>query len=424
MKRIATLMAFLIVALLLITACGANQADASSQGEITTEPVIEAVGSSDNQQSSKAAPTSDDSANIDEEASNDSNEITGGSTLEDAEMLLTNVRYTGSFGEDDIWVSFNTTSDADTEYVITMVNLTTESKPVWATMYDADNNAVKPTERDNDYYSHGVDTPLCIALQDGEANSGMASSLESDSTYYLLLEGKNETNFSLVISTKGQSYPSPERDILSADKELPVSTNQDEAQLLQINTKYTGQYEGQTSWFAFETGNNSNCSYTVTLENITPQSDDLEAYMVDVYGNNINPTEKDNDKYSYYSEYPFCIAKQDGTANSGMIDTLQPETTYFLRIDGDDDVKYILSISSSDSTTGINEEETDAAENNIQNSILQNKTIIPGSNQSASVNVPLGTTVFGNYVDGYSWLSFTTNDYKLKLPTPKRCVEP
>ena len=249
MKRTAKTIAiaFLITISLLVTACSANQAGASPQDEILSEPAIESEVSVDNQNSSTAVPSSDDAADIDdetsvhdsnnnaiaeasdidEEASNVSNEITGGASLQDAQPISLNTRYTGTSLDGEIWFCFTTGSQAGTEYIVALENQTADSKTVYACMIDKDGNALAPTERNSDYYSYGEDTPFCVAKSDGVANSGMINNLEPNTNYYIRLRGAANTNLVLEISAPSLKSDKRSDNLENAEDNLVNSPLQD-----------------------------------------------------------------------------------------------------------------------------------------------------------------------------------------------------
>ena len=95
----------------------------------------------------------------------------------------------------------------------------------------------------------------------------------------------------------------------------------------------------------------------------------------------------------YGRDTPFCIAKNNGTANSGMINTLLPDTTYYIRIDGGSEADFLFTLSAPSLASASTNNDPNNAESNIANSPLQDISIVPGSSQSAALNIPIGTTV-------------------------------
>ena len=65
-----------------------------------------------------------------------------------------------------------------------------------------------------------------------------------------------------------------------------------------------------------------NATYYITTVNSTVDSKRIYVWLLDAYGNAMDPTERDNDYYSYGISTPYCLAEWDGTANTGMINTL------------------------------------------------------------------------------------------------------
>ena len=46
----------------------------------------------------------------------------------------------------------------------------------------------------------------------------------------------------------------------------------------------------------------------------------------------------------------------------------------------------------------------------VESNVDQDLTIVPGTSQSSAIKLPLGTKVYGKYVDGFAWLAFSTTE--------------
>ena len=112
----------------------------------------------------------------------------------------------------------------------------------------------------------------------------------------------------------------------------------------------------------------------------------------------------------YGRDTPFCIAKNNGTANSGMINTLLPDTTYYIRIDGGSETDYLFTLSAPSLASVSTNNDPNNVESNIATSPLQDTSIIAGSSQSAALNIPLDTTVYSTIKGKSVFLSFTTTE--------------
>ena len=117
-----------------------------------------------------------------------------------------------------------------------------------------------------------------------------------------------------------------------------TATNQDEAPAIQVNVKYNGRYESGWSWVAFTTGT-GDTKYYVTLQNLTAGSEPLTGRVFDEYGNSLQATTYN----SYYRDW--IEAGESGTTRYMMFDSLQPETTYYIRIESESKADYMIGVS-------------------------------------------------------------------------------
>ena len=438
MKRTAKTIAiaFLITISLLVTACSANQAGASPQDEILSEPAIESEVSVDNQNSSTAVPSSDDAADIDdetsvqdsnnnaiaeasdidEEASNVSNEITGGASLQDAQPISLNTRYTGTSLDGEIWFYFTTGSQAGTEYIVALENQTADSKTVYACMIDKDGNALAPTERNNDYYSYGEDTPFCVAKSDGVANSGMINNLEPNTNYYIRLRGAANTNLVLEISApslksdkRSDNLENAEDNLVNSplqDTSIIAGSSQSAALNIPLDTTVYSTINGKNSFLSFTTTKDMDAAYYITTVNSTVNSKRILVWLLDASGKAVDPTERDNDYYSYGINTPYCLAEWDGTANTGMINTLEPNTTYYIQVSGEEGCDFSMRVSSSHHEDSAYQ--TNSRFEEAKAPLNESDSYYTGSNQNISTMLKINTLYHGHYEDGYSWVAFKT----------------
>ena len=388
----------LAVMLLVLSACGTKtqtESEVVSENESSTVSELESNETSSAEEPEEAEPT---------------DEITSGASMEEAQSLQFNMRYHGKYTEGEIWISF-TTGDMEEDpykvsdgvpYKITLENQTVGSEPLDGYLVDEYGNSVKAAELRNgdNYYGLAV-----RAKEDGTADTAMFNTLQPNTTYFLRLQGKSKAQYSIRITDPGQdAFDTTEgRTVIGKGEEFIPATNQDAAPLLNSNVRYKGNYADGYQWIAFRTGDIeedpykiAECvPYRITLENQTTGSEPLDGYLVDEYGNSVKAAElRNGDNY-----YGLAVrAKEDGTADTAMFNTLQPNTTYFLRLQGKSKAAYILTINTPE---GITESE---------NFVPENDSEIPGTSQSFALNTPLETTVTAKYTGGYSWLAFTTNE--------------
>ena len=176
-------------------------------------------------------------------------------------------------------------------------------------------------------------------------------------------------------------------------------TNQDEAVLLPLNTRLTGQATAEGGlWYAFTTGAAENATYKTTLVHKTLGADVLNLQVYDAYG------EAMPNAYSSPLQ-----ATQDGKASTLSLE-LPANTTYYVYIwsEAGENIDYSLTIRDPEeqkagySTAGSLLTPVDAA---------AGLEIAAGTNQDDVSLLPLDTDLSGKVSDGQGqWFAFTTNE--------------
>lgn len=312
-KKIALLLSATL--LVLLTACSDKTPDS---GETDPRP-----------ESTQSAQPQTDNPQLSQEQ-----QVSGGADQEHAESVPLDIRLSGKTAREETqWFSFTTDETENATYRITLVNQTLDAGNLSLRVYDEAGETI------HDTYS----SPL------GAGTSGKASTLDldlpPDTTYYIKIWADDGTviNYEFLIrSPDGQqpennvAQPGPEP---TEDLEISAATNQNDAQLLPLNTKLKGkvsQDEGQ--WYAFSTNSAENAIYKLTTVNMTRGTGDLSLRVYDAYGITLH------DPYSAPLN-----ASQNGKAATLTLE-LPPETTYYIRIwaaDGDT-IEYTLTIQAPD----------------------------------------------------------------------------
>ncbi|MBQ7064120.1 MAG: OmpA family protein, partial [Firmicutes bacterium] len=259
------------------------------------------------------------------------------------------------------WLAFTTTDVEDATYRVTAVNCTVNSELLYIYLCDEQGTVIK-AEKLNFTREHNNSITASEPNWSGTAATGTFRGLKKNANYYLQIVGGGKTDFSVLVSSP-DAYTTAAYDTSSSievsrgeldEKEaFYTGTNQNNATLLKTNTRYHGRYEDGYAWVAFTTGELEEAEYAVTLENLTPDSKYLEAYLFDEFGNLQKP-----DEYNYTREHTNNItiaeADQSGKAATGWIRTLQPNTTYYLRISGRSKAEYMLMIGAPEPPEGGN----------------------------------------------------------------------
>ena len=369
-KRMLTLLVLLLAAVMLLGACGKKtmQGDGSAEEAVTTSEFID---------------------------------IEGGASMDEATMLQTNTRYHGQYVEGEYWVSFQTGDVEDITYAVTTLNRSVGSDWICTTLYDQNSNKIKSADSNSRNFGW---QEVSVAYDDGKASTGLVEGLEPNTTYYLCMTADNAVDFSLCITDPSQP-PAKEltREVLSEDQDLVSAANQEDAQLLNVNGKYHGKYESGNAWFAFQTGSETDERYSVTLENVKVGSDYIVAMLYDEAGNKIGPVETNFRQLGWHE---VATAYEDGKASTGWIEELDANTTYFLCLTCDSKTEYYLTIGGPNQKADADP----AGSTGVEGNLHQDGTVMPGTNQSSAVHVPLDTKVFGHYTGEGGWLAFTTTD--------------
>ncbi len=265
-----------------------------------------------------------------------------------------------------VYFAFTTSEEPGKEYKFTVVNCTVGSKDIFGRVCDAFGNAVDPTERDNDYYSYSIITPLCIAGSSGTANTGMINTLDPGTTYYVYLDIEVGTTYALRISTQDEAedeaFPTSStfasaKAPLEEDDPFYTGSNQTVATMLQPNIRYYGTCSENHDWVAFTTDAAESLPYTFTAQNLTKGSDYIHVDVIDEYGRALEPAERENTYYAHSVDIPFCYPSDDGKENSGISEPLHPNTTYYIRINGAAGTDFMLLIGPPEKEEPVEEEE-------------------------------------------------------------------
>lgn len=198
----------------------------------------------------------------------------------------------------------------------------------------------------------------------------------------------------------------PKEDEEDEDEVIPGSS-QSNALLLPLGTKVFGTIEKNTSaWFAFTTGEEKDATYNITYVNASAYSTlndtgaKLFGALYDEYGTILS--QKSNLYDAYGDGYPKTIS----------IDTLDPDTIYYVYLtnDNEEDLDYSVVIKNPDDTTtayktlGTFSEARGAV-------VTDEESVAAGTNINDAVPLSFGTRVRGTLSEGnQAWFSFTTGE--------------
>ena len=389
MKRNLILTICLLIFALSLTACGKSPQETPAEGQ----PAPDDAGTEAAEPAAITEPLP----------------LTGGATQDEAEEIRINTKYAGSY-TDELWISF-TTGAEPSEYAFTIVNLTPDGSTLYGHLYDEEGNLLEPDEITYSRNQGNTVSPGSIVQgsDNGKAGTGKIGSLQPDTTYYLRIRSHAGTDFSLVIkdSSGAEILGKAEKEAVSDPSAFRAGSNQDEATRLVLNEQYYGEYEDGYHWICFTTGPKKGETYTVTLENVTPGSRSLYGHLFDEEGTLIEPLSINYDRNQGNNTSLGSIVQgnPNGRAATGTVDTLEPDTTYYVVLQGSSEfpADYLLTVGSPgapvpDHSAGTTEADLMTPADRAE----------PGVCQSAAIRIPLGTKVFAEYTDEYQWLAFTT----------------
>ena len=278
---------------------------------------------------------------------NQDGSIEPGSNMSAAVNVPLNTKVYGKYTGGYDWLSFTTSDDENADYCLTAVNCTVDSADLVGRLFDKDGTLLNPSSRNYDNY---LSESVIIAYQDGKASTGWLEGLQPNTRYYVQLESDGKMDYSLLISARSAAENdgydtsndlSAVQGKLGENEPFKVGTNQNDATLLQVNTKYTGSYKEGFAWVAFRTDGSEDTKYSITLENLKADSADLIARLYDVKGTLLKPSERNYDNYLADS---ISIAYPDGKASTGWITELKPNTTYYLCLNSEHGTEFHLTI--------------------------------------------------------------------------------
>ena len=345
-KRITAL--FLTAVMFLgLTACGGSASNGNSGSTNTTAQTTQAeqkktAATQAGQQTESSTQPQSSAEPASQPSSAEASQVQGGNDLGSAVKIPVGTKITGkTVSYKETWYSFTTGGNAGEEYWFTMVNLTPDTDDIILRVADQSGNDLTPTKSSSYDHEH---RPLNVldASDYGGPGSGMFNTLEPNTTYYVHFGGVfAENEYSLII-TEGDSLTDMEaRTVVAPGETITPAENVDTALLLDKTGEYQFDCPKGNHWVAFKTGSKANTAYYFTAVNKTEGIPNVDIYLQDLYGENQWPTEKTaNDSHT-----KLITAKSDGTPNTGMINTLKPDTTYYLWIVTEADCSFSLTIS-------------------------------------------------------------------------------
>lgn len=397
MKRNSILVTCLLILALTLTACGGGQSDPA-----------EAAGMPENTEAEEAA---EESPAADPFALEVSPEQDG------APQLVLNETYYGSYQEGEGWVCFTTGSKVGAEYTVTLENVTPGSKSLYGHLYDEEGTLLEPDAINYVRAQGNLVSPGSIVQgsPDGRVATGTIGNLQPDTTYYLCLQGSSEFPADYLLTVGSADAPVPEHsagsteaDLLTAVDRVTPGVSQSAAIRVPLGTKVFGTVSSSCQWLSFTTGPEQNAAYCITGVNETCGIKPLYGHLYDRQGTLIEPVSINYERAQGNSVSPQSVLQgnESGRAATGSIDTLEPNTTYYICLQAESTADYSLLV-----TAPQNRERSRLISSNVTEAagaVSEEGPLTTGTNQNAAAILKHNTWYYGTFEEGYLWVSFLT----------------
>lgn len=242
-------------------------------------------------------------------------EIVPGSSQADAVLVPLGTKVFGTMKSDTYsWFAFTTGDVAETTYNITLINATPGTDTLFGTLCD----------------EYGEELGEARAESDGTPDTIRAEELEPDTTYYVRLKmttyDPQIVDYSLVVKDPNEkttayrtegSLSEAKGTSVAEDGSAEAGTNPDNAAILPIGTQIAGTMDSDAyAWFGFTTGETQGAAYKITLVNTTAGSERIFGTLCNEYGEELGKVR----------------AESDGTPDTISVEDLEPDTTYYIRL--------------------------------------------------------------------------------------------
>lgn len=266
-------------------------------------------------------------------------ELVPGTNQENAILLPLGTEAFGTYQPGSYsWFAFTTGEKTGATYKVTLVNETVGSEWLEGKIYDEFGEVISFIGEWHKAGWGGVPTTFT------------SNKLKPNTTYYICLsaEGEQPIDYSIIAKdpdsestaykTAG-NFTEARGPVQTENGILVPGTNQNNAAMLPMGTKVSGSHNPDMyDWFSFTTGEVQGTTYYLTLTNKTVNSESLEGCVYDEYGETI----------TFIGSWD--AADSSGKPSTYSTDTLQPDTTYYVRLgaDGEQQIEYSLAIKSSE----------------------------------------------------------------------------
>ena len=391
MRRRKWVMVWALTAALTCSACGKDAEELAEQKGLKTLEKTPEIASEKEPDSSGEKQETAETKETMEKSVSDTTESGGGK--ENAAVISEGTAESGTVQSGkEVWYTWTTQSGGT--YQISITNQTANGGELQASLFDGEETELKYTN----------------VAGDGQSSTMTGVQLEGNTSYYIRLNPRSAETLEYTLLVENMSgsgtvsmvteEETGQREAVQGEELVP-GTNQENAILLPLGTEAFGTYQpGSYSWFAFTTGEKTGATYKVTLVNETVNSNRLKGILFDEYGEQISDDWHWND------------AGSSGTPGTYSTDKLQPDTTYYVRLESESeqpiDYSIIVKDPDNESTAYKTAGNFTEARGPVQ---TEDGILVPGTNQNNAAMLPMGTKVSGSHnPDMYDWFSFTTGE--------------
>ena len=239
-----------------------------------------------------------------------------GSNQSDAVLVPLGTKVFGTVKEDgNVWFAFTTDDTQNATYNITFVNGTADGQQLYGLVFD----------------EYGTELGRNLAETNGTPATISLSELEPNMTYYIRLNPYNNnkgttTEYSVVVKNPNSestayktagTFSDARGSADTVEGNVYAGTNLNDAVFLSLETKVSGSVkEDGNAWFAFTTGDMVDAAYNITFVNGTADGQQLYGLVFDEYGTELGRN----------------LAETNGTPVTISLSELEPNTTYYIRL--------------------------------------------------------------------------------------------
>ncbi len=256
-------------------------------------------------------------------ASNDG--IRGGTNQDDAILLPANTILHGRIeANENQWFAFTTTDDEDGSYWLSVVNKTVGHGALLVKLNDAYGN------NHLDYHRGEL-----WADDFGRSTTSNLKDTKPNTVYYVQVVNENgkSIEYTLRIGVSGVAYEgyATTSDAIDLEQYADISggipgRNQEDALVIPVNAEVKGNLpSSDIAWFAFDTNDDEDAVYSVTVINRSPDKGEFSVSGYDEWGN--------RNLSAYKNELK---APTDGKAETSTVENTTPNNTYYLAVYGGD----------------------------------------------------------------------------------------